>query len=146
MTKQEHFDIHQHITDQIVAVIERGAGELRTKMLQSSGFCVRQILRDQVPRCEISSQCGLGPRTVQAIDTKKGPHQATPTSFFAPPSVMPEQGKQDNYRQWNADEPQKCASPQTHDHLLFIILMRAKRVLVSISSCALPKLRARLLL
>ena len=29
MAKERRFDIHQHITDQIVAVIERGAGEFR---------------------------------------------------------------------------------------------------------------------
>jgi antirestriction protein ArdC len=27
--KNERFDIHQHITDQIIAAIERGAGEFR---------------------------------------------------------------------------------------------------------------------
>ena len=27
MAKEQRFDIHQHITDQIVAAIERGAGE-----------------------------------------------------------------------------------------------------------------------
>ena len=29
MSKEQRFDIHQHITDQIVAAIERGAGEFR---------------------------------------------------------------------------------------------------------------------
>jgi antirestriction protein ArdC len=43
MTNQERFDIHQHITDQIVAAIERGAGEFRLPWHRSAGNIMRPI-------------------------------------------------------------------------------------------------------
>ena len=43
MTKQERFDIHQHITDQIVAAIERGAGEFRLPWHRSAGNIMRPV-------------------------------------------------------------------------------------------------------
>jgi antirestriction protein ArdC len=35
--KSERFDIHQHITDQIIAAIESGAGEFRLPWHRSAG-------------------------------------------------------------------------------------------------------------
>jgi antirestriction protein ArdC len=35
--KAERFDIHQHITDQIIAAIERGTGEFRLPWHRSAG-------------------------------------------------------------------------------------------------------------
>jgi antirestriction protein ArdC len=35
--KTERFDIHQHITDQIVSATERGAGEFRLPWRRSAG-------------------------------------------------------------------------------------------------------------
>ena len=43
MTNQERFDIHQHITDQIVAAIERGAGEFRLPWHRSAGNIMRPV-------------------------------------------------------------------------------------------------------
>jgi hypothetical protein len=43
MTNQERFDIHQHITDQIVAAIERGAGEFRLPWHRSGGNVMRPV-------------------------------------------------------------------------------------------------------
>ena len=43
MTNQDRFDIHQHITDQIVAAIERGAGEFRLPWHRSAGNIMRPI-------------------------------------------------------------------------------------------------------
>lgn len=39
--KGERFDIHQHITDQIIAAIERGAGEFRLPWHRSAGNIMR---------------------------------------------------------------------------------------------------------
>ena len=39
--KSERFDIHQHITDQIIAAIERGAGEFRLPWHRSAGNIMR---------------------------------------------------------------------------------------------------------
>ena len=38
---KERFDIHQHITDQIVAAIERGAGESRLPWHRGGGAIMR---------------------------------------------------------------------------------------------------------
>lgn len=40
---KERFDIHQHITDQIVAAIERGAGEFRLPWHRSAGSIMRPV-------------------------------------------------------------------------------------------------------
>lgn len=42
MTK-ERFDIHQHITDQIVSAIERGAGEFRLPWHRTAGNIIRPV-------------------------------------------------------------------------------------------------------
>ena len=41
--KSERFDIHQHITDQIIAAIENGAGEFRLPWHRSAGNIMRPI-------------------------------------------------------------------------------------------------------
>lgn len=41
--KTERFDIHQHITNQIVAAIERGAGEFRLPWHRSAGNIMRPV-------------------------------------------------------------------------------------------------------
>jgi N-terminal domain of anti-restriction factor ArdC len=41
--KAERFDIHQHITDQILAAIERGAGEFRLPWHRSAGNIMRPV-------------------------------------------------------------------------------------------------------
>ena len=41
--KSERFDIHQHITDQIIAAIESGAGEFRLPWHRSAGNIMRPI-------------------------------------------------------------------------------------------------------
>jgi antirestriction protein ArdC len=41
--KGERFDIHQHITDQIIAAIERGAGEFRLPWHRSAGNIIRPV-------------------------------------------------------------------------------------------------------
>jgi len=41
--KNERFDIHQHITDQIIAAIEKGAGEFRLPWRRSSGNIMRPV-------------------------------------------------------------------------------------------------------
>jgi antirestriction protein ArdC len=41
--KEQRFDIHQHITDQIVAAIEAGAGEFRLPWHRSAGNIMRPI-------------------------------------------------------------------------------------------------------
>jgi antirestriction protein ArdC len=41
--KAERFDIHQHITDQITAAIERGAGEFRLPWHRSTGNIMRPV-------------------------------------------------------------------------------------------------------
>jgi len=41
--KTERFDIHQHITDQIIASIERGAGEFRLPWHRSAGNIMRPV-------------------------------------------------------------------------------------------------------
>jgi antirestriction protein ArdC len=41
--KTERFDIHQHITDQIIAAIERGAGEFRLPWHRSAGNIMRPV-------------------------------------------------------------------------------------------------------
>jgi len=43
MSKKQRFDIHQHITDQIVAAIERGAGEFRLPWHCAGGGIVRPV-------------------------------------------------------------------------------------------------------
>ena len=43
MGKEQRFDIHQHITDQIVAAIERGAGEFRLPWHRSAGNIMRPV-------------------------------------------------------------------------------------------------------
>jgi antirestriction protein ArdC len=42
MSKDQRFDIHQHITGQIVAAIERGAGEFRLPWHQAAGDIIRE--------------------------------------------------------------------------------------------------------
>jgi len=41
MIKEQRFDIHQHITGQIVATIERGAGEFRLPWHCAGGAIIR---------------------------------------------------------------------------------------------------------
>jgi antirestriction protein ArdC len=41
--KSERFDIHQHITDQIIAAIESGAGEFRLPWHRSAGDIMRPV-------------------------------------------------------------------------------------------------------
>jgi antirestriction protein ArdC len=41
--KPEHFDIHQHITNQIVEAIERGVGEFRFPWHRSASNAMRSI-------------------------------------------------------------------------------------------------------
>jgi antirestriction protein ArdC len=41
--KTERFDIHQHITDRIIAAIERGAGEFRLPWHRSAGNIMRPV-------------------------------------------------------------------------------------------------------
>jgi antirestriction protein ArdC len=41
--KTERFDIHQHITDKIIAAIERGAGEFRPPWHRSAGNIMRPV-------------------------------------------------------------------------------------------------------
>jgi antirestriction protein ArdC len=41
--KEQRFDIHQHITDQIVAAIEKGAGEFRLPWHRSAGSIMRPV-------------------------------------------------------------------------------------------------------
>ena len=41
--KSERFDIHQHITDQIIAAIENGAGEFRLPWHRSAGNIMRPV-------------------------------------------------------------------------------------------------------
>ena len=41
--KSERFDIHQHITDQIIAAIESGAGEFRLPWHRSAGNIMRPV-------------------------------------------------------------------------------------------------------
>jgi antirestriction protein ArdC len=43
MSKGERFDIHQHITDQIVAAIESGAGEFRLPWHRAAGNIMRPV-------------------------------------------------------------------------------------------------------
>ena len=43
MGKEQRFDIHQHITDQIVTAIERGAGEFRLPWHCAGGGIVRPV-------------------------------------------------------------------------------------------------------
>ena len=43
MTNQERFDIHQHVADQIVAAIERGAGEFHLPWHRSAGNIMRPV-------------------------------------------------------------------------------------------------------
>src|SRR4051812_776979 len=43
MAKDQRFDIHQHITDQIVAAIERGAGEFRLPWHRAGGNIMRPV-------------------------------------------------------------------------------------------------------
>jgi antirestriction protein ArdC len=43
MGKEQRFDIHQHITDQIIAVIERGAGEFRLPWHRSASNIMRPV-------------------------------------------------------------------------------------------------------
>ena len=43
MGKEQRFDIHQHITDQIVDAIERGAGEFRLPWHRSAGNIMRPV-------------------------------------------------------------------------------------------------------
>ena len=43
MGKEQRFDIHQHITDQIVAAIESGAGEFRLPWHRSAGNIMRPV-------------------------------------------------------------------------------------------------------
>src|ERR1700691_5016269 len=41
--KEQRFDIHQHITNQIVAAIEAGAGEFRLPWHRSAGSIMRPV-------------------------------------------------------------------------------------------------------
>ena len=41
--KYDRFDIHQHITDQIVSAIERGAGDFRLPWHRAAGSLMRPI-------------------------------------------------------------------------------------------------------
>jgi antirestriction protein ArdC len=41
--KEQRFDIHQHITNQIVAAIEAGAGEFRLPWHRAAGTIVRPV-------------------------------------------------------------------------------------------------------
>ena len=41
--KSERFDIHQHITDQIIGAIESGAGEFRLPWHRSAGNIMRPV-------------------------------------------------------------------------------------------------------
>ncbi len=41
--KNECFDIQQHITDQIIAAIERGTGEFRLPWHRSAGNIMRTV-------------------------------------------------------------------------------------------------------
>ena len=43
MGKEQRFDIHQHITDQIIAAIEFGAGEFRLPWHRSAGNIMRPV-------------------------------------------------------------------------------------------------------
>src|SRR3984885_15495758 len=43
MGKEQRFDIHQHITAQIVRAIERGAGEFRLPWHRSAGNIMRPV-------------------------------------------------------------------------------------------------------
>src|ERR1700678_549968 len=43
MGKEQRFDIHQHITDQIVAAIERGAGDFRLPWHRAAGNIMRPV-------------------------------------------------------------------------------------------------------
>src|SRR5271155_2667131 len=43
MSKEQRFDIHQHITDQIIAAIERGAGEFRLPWHRAAGNIMRPV-------------------------------------------------------------------------------------------------------
>ena len=43
MSKEQRFDIHQHITNQIVAAIEPGAGEFRLPWHRSAGNIMRPV-------------------------------------------------------------------------------------------------------
>ena len=43
MGKEQRFDIHQHITDQIVAAIESGAGEFRLPWHRAAGIIMRPV-------------------------------------------------------------------------------------------------------
>ena len=43
MSNEQRFDIHQHITNQIVAAIERGAGEFRLPWHHSAGNIMRPV-------------------------------------------------------------------------------------------------------
>jgi antirestriction protein ArdC len=43
MIKEQRFDIHQHITNQIVAAIERGSGEFRLPWHRSAGNIMRPV-------------------------------------------------------------------------------------------------------
>src|SRR5271170_209039 len=43
MSKEQRFDIHQHITNQIVTAIERGAGEFRLPWHRSAGNIMRPV-------------------------------------------------------------------------------------------------------
>jgi antirestriction protein ArdC len=42
--KEQRLDIHQHITDRIVATIERGAGDFRLPWHRSTGSIVRPVI------------------------------------------------------------------------------------------------------
>jgi antirestriction protein ArdC len=41
--KNERFDIHQHIADQIIAAIERGAGDFRLPWHRIAGSIMRPV-------------------------------------------------------------------------------------------------------
>src|SRR5271170_1555618 len=43
MSKEQRFDIHQHITNQIVAAIESGAGEFRLPWHRAAGNIMRPV-------------------------------------------------------------------------------------------------------
>lgn len=43
MAREQRFDIHQHITDQIVSAIERGAGDFRLPWHRSAGSIMRPV-------------------------------------------------------------------------------------------------------
>jgi hypothetical protein len=86
--KTERFDIHQHITDQIIAAIERGAGEFRLPWHRSAGNIMRPV--------NVSSKKphrGVNILTLWATADEKGytrPALGAPTSNGRKPARSPQ--------------------------------------------------------